>query len=151
MVITPSPPEKDDMAIRLFWSGGRYSKTLARSKNSSSPCTRIAPVCFRAASITVSVDFIRAPVCEEAALAPAAVRPDLRTMTGFFLVVLSRRRMNFLASPAMLSRCTAITFVLSSSPKYSRASTSLISILLPRSMSLFRFRWNSERSQLSLG
>src|SRR5258708_10729880 len=72
-----------------------------------------------------------APVCEEAALAPAEVRPAFSTTTGFFLE--TRLAASAKARPSFRSsQCCAIKLVLGSCSKNASRSSSSLSDLLPR-------------------
>ena len=72
----------------------------------------------------------RAPVCEEAALAPAPVRPDFTTTMGFLRVTLRAIRVKRRGFPKF-SMYMRITRVSGSSSQYSIRSFPETSGLLP--------------------
>ncbi len=72
-------------------------KARAVSKRSCTPWARMTPVCLKAASKAMS-DPASAPVCDEAARAPASVPPDLSRTMGFTFVAFCAISMNRLPS-----------------------------------------------------
>ena len=78
---TPGPPALVTNASRLPRGRGCLASTSDMKKMSAMLLTRSTPERRKAASSTSSLP-VSAPVCEAAALAAAAVRPALMTMTG---------------------------------------------------------------------
>ena len=78
---TPGPPALVRMHRRLPRGRGCLASTSDMKKMSAMLLTRSTPLRRKAASSTSSLP-VSAPVCEAAALAAAAVRPALMTMTG---------------------------------------------------------------------
>jgi hypothetical protein len=83
------PPALVRIATRSPRGSGCEASAEARSKSSSIVSDRDTPQASRIASIATS-EAASAPVCEDAARAPATVRPDFTTRTGFFFVTLGR-------------------------------------------------------------
>ena len=74
-----------------------------------------------------------APVCDDAARAPEAVRPLFTVMIGMRFVISRARRVNLRGLPKF-SRYMRITRVVPSSDQYSSRSLPLTSALLPTEM-----------------
>ena len=85
VAIMPGPPELVTMATRLPRGTGQLANTLALAKRFSRLVSRITPHWRKSASAAWSVPASE-PVCDEAALAPAADRPAFNAKTGFLRV-----------------------------------------------------------------
>ncbi len=79
------PPALVTMAIRSPAGIGWLASAAACTNISSSEDTRSTPHCSSSDSVAMSSPTIE-PVCEEAARAPAGVRPALTVMIGFLRV-----------------------------------------------------------------
>ncbi len=127
---TPLPPAPVMITTLSPLGAGSTGNARAYSSISFSPGARMTPACFRMSSYTASSP-ARAPVCEPAAFAPAAVRPAFSTTTGFFGTV--ARAASTKARPSLRSsRCMAMHSVCGSSPNQISRSSSSRSDLLPR-------------------
>ena len=72
------------IATRLPFGIGLFENTFAVEKRFFNEYSRITPDCLRRAFAALSAP-AREPVCDEAALAPAAERPAFNATIGFFL------------------------------------------------------------------
>jgi hypothetical protein len=79
--------------------GGWFARIVATSNISSSVSVRITPAWRNSASTVMSEEARRAPVCDAAALAPAALRPDFTAMMGLRRLTSRARRPNRLGLP----------------------------------------------------
>ena len=132
--IMPGPPAFV-ITSRPFPAGILPSENAsAVSKRSCTPCARITPVCLNAASKATS-EPASAPVCDEAARAPASVPPDFKRMMGLTLVAFCATSMNRLPSTTS-SIYPRMRLVSGSVMKYSMKSISERSALFPRLMNL---------------
>ena len=95
---TPGPPALVRMHSRLPRGRGCLASTSDMKKMSAMLFTRSTPLRRKAASSTSSLP-VSAPVCEAAALAAAAVRPALITMTGLVSETSRAAERNERASP----------------------------------------------------
>ena len=77
----PGPPALVTTTTRLPFGKGWVDNALATSNSSSTVSTRITPVWLNSASTPTSRP-ARAPVCDDAALAPSVVRPDFTATIG---------------------------------------------------------------------
>src|SRR3954468_3031915 len=86
----PRPPAFVTIAIRSPFGGGWFARIVATSNISSSVSVRITPDWRNSASTVTSLAASSAPVCEAAARAPAALRPDFTATIGLRRLVLRR-------------------------------------------------------------
>ena len=91
--------------------------------------TSLTPACANPAR-SRSYGPATAPVCDRAALAPTAVRPDLTTTTGLRGVTRAAARRNARAS-VKPSTCAITALVRASPPRYSSTSPNPMSTWLP--------------------
>ena len=97
---------------------------------------RITPLCANSDSTALSAPASE-PVCEAAARAPAAVRPDLTAMIGFFFETRWQISRNRCGLPK-LSRYIRMTCVRGSASQYSSRSLPETSALLPSDTNIER-------------
>ena len=125
----PGPPALVTIATRPPLGTGCCASSEATSNSSSSVFVRITPACSNRASTTASLD-ASAPVCEDAARAPAADRPDLTATIGLIRATRRAIWLNLRGLPK-LSRYNRMTRVWGSSAQYWMRSLLDTSALLP--------------------
>ena len=125
----PGPPALVSTATRRPSGSGQRERISAASSISPIESARMIPAWRQSASAPVS-PAERAPVCELAAFAPAAVLPALTRTIGFLGVMRRAISRNWSAS-ANDSRYSVITGTSSSFSHASSRSFSLTSTLLP--------------------
>ena len=132
VAIMAGPPALVRIPRRLPRGRGFLEKASARSNNSSTVFTRTAPHCSSRASVATSSPWraTSAPVCDEAARAPASVRPDFTTSRGLRFEILRQICIKRLAFPKD-SKYIKIKSVCGSSSQYSRRSLPETLVLLP--------------------
>ena len=128
-MMIPGPPALVTIATRSPSGSGSWLNAIARSNRSITVSTRITPYCASSASIALSRP-ASAPVCDDAARAPDAVRPLFTAMIGLVRVTSRAIRANFCGLPKF-SRYMRITRVAGSAAQYSIRSLPLMSALLP--------------------
>ena len=125
----PGPPALVSTAVRRERGNALTPKPIAKSKRSSTELARSTPACASIASTAVSFA-AKAPVCDEAARAPARDRPDFTTIIGLVLVMrdaISKKCRGF----PKFSTYIKITFTDGSVSHRSSRSLLLTSGLLP--------------------
>ena len=127
---TSGPRALAMIATPLPVGSGCSDITAAASSRSSSPSQRITPALANSASTVESDAAINAPVCEDAARAPALVRPALTASTGFARATRRATRPNLRGLPND-SRYRATTSVAGSCSQYCNRSLEDRSALSP--------------------
>ncbi len=125
----PGPPALVTMAIRSPAGSGCWASAAAWTNISSSERARSTPHCSSSDSVAMSRPTIE-PVCDDAARAPAAVRPALTVMIGFLRVTRRASWVKFRGLPND-SRYIRTTWTSSLSSQYSSRSLPETSVLLP--------------------
>ena len=129
VAMIPGPPAFVMIATRLPFGTGWFASSIDMSKSSSIVSVRITPVCRKTASTAVSAP-ARAPVCDDAARAPAALRPLFTATIGFFRATRRAICANRRGFPK-LSRYRRITSVSGSFSQCSMRSLPETSALFP--------------------
>jgi hypothetical protein len=125
----PGPPVLVMIPTRLPSGTGWRANARAAWHSSSWSLIEITPASSKISSVVVSC-FIRPPVWELTALAPARVRPVFMPRIGF-LAATSRATSKKPRGSARLSTWQMITRVSGSSPQYLRISATATSQELP--------------------
>src|SRR5512137_2906362 len=107
--MTPIPPPLVMITVLSPGGGGEVAINLHQSNPSLTDSARSTPH-WRIISLNTSSDPARDPVCDAAAIAPRAERPDFKTITGFTLVAADNALMSFSPSctPSIYMKITLV-------------------------------------------